>query len=155
MAKIVNCAVPIISELKQKNLIVQRVIDSNPLLEAFGNAKTFLNDNSSRFSRYSKLQFHVKDGVIHPMANIAGSICHTFLLEKSRVVTHDYNNERTFHIFYQLLAASEEEKCKIWKGLKGKTVSSFKYMGTGGIDEFTNRSAWKNTISALNTIGWF
>eukprot|EP00551_Chaetoceros_affinis_P008702 CAMPEP_0203684068 /NCGR_PEP_ID=MMETSP0090-20130426/47847_1 /ASSEMBLY_ACC=CAM_ASM_001088 /TAXON_ID=426623 /ORGANISM="Chaetoceros affinis, Strain CCMP159" /LENGTH=1230 /DNA_ID=CAMNT_0050553231 /DNA_START=174 /DNA_END=3864 /DNA_ORIENTATION=+ len=140
---------------EETNLIVQRVIDSNPLLEAFGNAKTCLNDNSSRFSRYSTLQFHVEDGVAHPTANIAGSTCHTFLLEKSRVVSHDVNNdERTFHIFYQLMKAPEEEKEKIWKGLKGKCAESFKYIGGGdGSDEFTNGKAWKQTISALNTIG--
>lgn len=143
------------SELKQKNLIVQRVIDSNPLLEAFGNAKTYLNDNSSRFSRYSKLQFHVEDGLFNPMAHIAGSTCHTFLLEKSRVVSHESSNdERTFHIFYQLMEAPEEEKERIWSGLVGKTGSSFKYIGDGGDnDEYTNQNAWNNTISALSTIG--
>ena len=131
------------------------MIDSNPLLEAFGNAKTSLNDNSSRFSRYSKLQFHVEEGLLHPIANIAGSICHTFLLEKSRVVSHDCNNnERTFHIFYQLMAASEDEKKMIWRGLVGQSLSSFKYIGVDAeIDEYTNGRAWKNTISALNTIG--
>ncbi len=141
--------------MKDTNLIVQRVIDSNPLLEAFGNAKTCLNDNSSRFSRYSKLQFHVEDGLINPIAHIAGSTCHTFLLEKSRVVTHDSNNdERTFHIFYQLMQAPEEEKERIWPGLLGKNGSFFKYIGDGGVlDEYTNVEAWKNTISALNTIG--
>ena len=142
--------------MKQKNLIVQRVIDSNPLLEAFGNAKTCLNDNSSRFSRYSKLQFHVQDGVLHPVANIAGSTCHTFLLEKSRVVTHNSNDERTFHIFYQLLEAPRNEKERIWKGLGDKCLTSFKYVGEErNIDEFTNKVAWNKTISALNTIGMF
>lgn len=133
------------------------MIDSNPLLEAFGNAKTCLNDNSSRFSRYSKLQFHVEDGIMYPVANIAGSTCHTFLLEKSRVVSHDSSNdERTFHIFYQLMKAPKEERERIWKGLGGKTVESFKCVGTvNGQDEYTNRLAWKNTISALNTIGKF
>ena len=146
-----------LENIEEPNLIVQRVIDSNPLLEAFGNAKTCLNDNSSRFSRYSKLQFHVEDSVIHPMANIAGSTCHTFLLEKSRVVSHDASNdERTFHIFYQLMEAPSKEKEKIWEGLGDKSAASFKCIGVdGGKDEFTNRAAWKNTISALNTIGRF
>lgn len=137
------------------NPIVQRVIDSNPLLEAFGNAKTFLNDNSSRFSRYSKLQFHVEDGVLNPVANIAGSVCHTFLLEKSRIVSHESSNdERTFHIFYQLLAASAVDKSMIWEGLVGKSAESFKYIGVdGGNDEYVNSHAWKKTISALTTIG--
>lgn len=138
-------------QMKQTNLIVQRVLDSNPLLEAFGNAKTQLNDNSSRFSRHSKLQFDVHQG-----CNIAGSICETFLLEKSRVVGHDKNSsyERNFHIFYQLMEAPELDRVKIWKGLAGKSASNFRYVGENqNTDEFTNDAAWKNTIAALHTLG--
>ena len=131
------------------------MIDSNPLLEAFGNAKTKLNHNSSRFSRYSKLQFSLEKGIFHPIAKIAGSACHTFLLEKSRVVSHDSdNNERTFHIFYQFFAATDEEKGAIWDHLRGKDTSSFKYIGYNGrSDEFTDIHAWNNTKAALETIG--
>ncbi len=137
-------------QMKQTNLIVQRVLDSNPLLEAFGNAKTQLNDNSSRFSRHSKLQFDVHQG-----CNIAGSVCETFLLEKSRVVGHDKGSgqERNFHIFYQLMEAPESDRIKIWEGLNGKSASHFRYVGENhNVDEFTNDAAWKNTISALHTL---
>ena len=142
-------------EMKQTNLIVQRVLDANPLLEAFGNAKTQFNDNSSRFSRHCKLQFHVQNlGPAHQACNIAGSVCDTFLLEKSRVVSHDEDaKERTFHIFYQLMGASEVDKQKIWNGLVGKDASSFKNIGANpDVDTFTNEAAWKNTIAALHTI---
>ncbi len=137
-------------QMKQTNLIVQRVLDSNPLLEAFGNAKTQLNDNSSRFSRHSKLQFDVHKG-----CNIAGSVCETFLLEKSRVVGHDKGSgqERNFHIFYQLMEAPESDRIKIWQGLTGKSASHFRYVGENhSVDEFTDDNAWKNTISALHTL---
>merc|ERR1712232_1050546 len=100
----------------EENNIVQRVLDSNPLLEAFGNATTLRNDNSSRFGKYLQLQYDVNSV---SNAILAGSKCEVYLLEKSRV-THHQDSERTYHIFYQLLAAPEELKIAIWDGLKKK-----------------------------------
>jgi len=110
--------------------VVQRVLDSNPLLEVFGNAKTVRNDNSSRFGKYIQLQFDVEDSTTAAYSGksasdciVAGNICETYLLEKSRVVTHD-TIERTYHIFYQIISAEKDERVKIWKELK---VSNQKY----------------------------
>jgi len=114
------------------NAVVQRVVDSNPLLESFGNAKTRRNDNSSRFGKYIQLQFdrdvNVPVGQAVPHCKIAGSKCEVYLLEKSRIVSHD-ESERTYHIFYQIVGAKDEDKVKIWPGLKGTTNTSFKYVG--------------------------
>jgi len=144
--------------MNQTNLIVQRVLDSNPLLEAFGNAKTPRNDNSSRFSKFVQLQFHVEFlGKAQPSCNIAGSFSHTYLLEKSRVTHYESpTNERNFHIFYQLLAAPESFKTKIWKKLAGKKPVSFKYIGasrTKKIEGLTDGQRWRRTMAALHTIG--
>mmetsp|Transcript_43555 Transcript_43555/g.52790 ORF Transcript_43555/g.52790 Transcript_43555/m.52790 type:complete len:360 (-) Transcript_43555:80-1159(-) len=142
--------------------VVKRVMDSNPLLETFGNAKTVRNDNSSRFGKYIQLQFDVEDattaqfsGRSVPNCILAGSFCDTYLLEKSRVVGHE-SPERTYHIFYQIIAAPEDEKTKIWSGMAGTTNSSFRYVGeteTLLIEGKTDAQKWESTISALALVG--
>ena len=69
--------------------IVQKIISANPLLESFGNAKTARNDNSSRFGKFTELQFDKSSS-----AFLIGSKCTTYLLEKSRVVTQNDHHER-------------------------------------------------------------
>lgn len=146
-------------ETDSHHLVVQRVLDSHPLLEAFGNAKTIRNDNSSRFGKFIQMQFDVEDattaafsGRAVPNCALAGSKCETYLLEKSRVVGHE-PNERTYHIFYQLLAA--ENKSDFWHGLAGKTNESFRYVGsteTLHIEGRTDAERWDRTIKALNLL---
>ena len=141
-----------------ESIVVKRILDSNPLLEAFGNAKTRRNDNSSRFGKYIMLQFHhidPKKPTDLPRSALAGSTCEVYLLEKSRVVFHD-ETERTYHAFYQLLAAPDSEKTKIWKGLKGTKNESFAYVGTSPrvlIDGKEDSVHFADTTAALELIG--
>jgi len=149
----------VISDSRQ---IVKRVLDSNPLLESFGNAKTVRNDNSSRFGKFVQLQWHVEDlriaaysGKILPSCTLAGSFCSTYFLEKSRVVHHEAT-ERNYHIFYELLAAPQEYKDKIWDGLLEVDNSSFYYVGftdTSVIEGVSNEERFNQTLKSLRMLG--
>lgn len=138
--------------------VVQRILDSNPLLEAFGNAKTRRNDNSSRFGKYIVLQFdHMKSTAMNakPRAALAGSTCEVYLLEKSRVVYHE-SVERTYHIFYQLIGAPDNMKAEIWSGLKGTNCDSFAYVGKPPVDRIEGKldgDHFHDTKAALELVG--
>lgn len=139
------------------NKVVQRVVDSNPLLEAFGNAKTRRNDNSSRFGKYIQLQFNRKEkvGGTSAYCELAGSKCEVYLLEKSRITTHD-ETERTYHIFYQIIGAKEPDKMTIWSGLKGTKNTSFKYVGFTDTTKYEGKEDgdhYYSTVEALALVG--
>ena len=133
------------------NQIVERVLDSDILLEAFGNAMTLKNDNSSRFSKYTRSQFQIEfmGGAAIPTSTLTGSICSTYLLQNSRVAKQDLG-ERNFHIFYQLLAAPDEVKEQFWPQLGGKTPADFLYLGTSDsdlVDGVSNKQRWLDTMA--------
>ncbi|KAM4829538.1 unconventional myosin-Ie [Thomomys bottae] len=123
------------------------ILQSNPLLEAFGNAKTVRNNNSSRFGKYFEIQFS-------PGGEPDGGKISNFLLEKSRVVMRN-PGERSFHIFYQLIeGASDEQK----HSLGITSMDYYYYLSLSGsykVDDIDDRREFQETLHAMNVIGIF
>ncbi|KAI9262125.1 P-loop containing nucleoside triphosphate hydrolase protein [Phascolomyces articulosus] len=113
-----------------RSRIEQQILQANPILEAFGNAQTIRNNNSSRFGKYIRINFNSQ-------AQICGAEIEWYLLEKSRV--HGQSpSERNYHIFYQLLNGDESIKEKLLLG--GKTAHDYNFtkdsnMTIDGIDD--------------------
>jgi len=107
----------------EETTVEKQVLDSNPLLEAFGNAKTVRNNNSSRFGKFIQINFS-------PNGKILSAKINNYLLEKSRIVSIQ-PEERNYHIFYQLIRGAnnqEREKYKI------KNLEHFRYLNEGCFD---------------------
>ncbi|KAM3934833.1 unconventional myosin-XIX [Leptodactylus fuscus] len=98
------------SILQESNKTVEkiegRVLASNPVLEAFGNACTLRNNNSSRFGKYIQLQ-------LSSLQQITGATIQTYLLESTRIA-HQNCSERNFHIFYQIVKGSSQDEREQW-----------------------------------------
>ncbi|XP_021676853.2 myosin-15 isoform X1 [Hevea brasiliensis] len=123
--------------------VEQQVLESNPLLEAFGNARTVRNDNSSRFGKFVEIQF---DG----NGRISGAAIRTYLLERSRVVQIT-DPERNYHCFYQLCASGmDAEKYKL------DHPSRFHYLNqskTYELDGISNAEEYIKTRRAMEIVG--
>ncbi|XP_030227610.1 LOW QUALITY PROTEIN: unconventional myosin-If [Gadus morhua] len=121
------------------------ILQSNPLLEAFGNAKTVRNNNSSRFGKYFEIQFS-RGG------EPDGGRISNFLLEKSRVVSQN-ESERNFHIFYQMIeGANAQQK----EGLGIMTPDYYYYLnqsGTYKVDGTNDSKDFQETMEAMQVIG--
>ncbi|XP_029317330.1 unconventional myosin-Va isoform X2 [Cottoperca gobio] len=135
--------------------VEQKVLASNPIMEAIGNAKTTRNDNSSRFGKYIEIGFDTRYRII-------GANMRTYLLEKSRVV-FQADEERNYHIFYQLCASSHLPD---YKNLKLSNAKDFLYTRQGrspvidGVDDTKELSATRNAFTLLginesNQLGLF
>ncbi|KYB26158.1 Myosin heavy chain, muscle-like Protein [Tribolium castaneum] len=96
-------------EQAKKGNLEDQVVQTNPVLEAFGNAKTVRNDNSSRFGKFIRIHFG-------PTGKLAGADIETYLLEKARVISQQ-SLERSYHIFYQMMSGAV-------KGLKEQCLLS-------------------------------
>ncbi|MED6156822.1 hypothetical protein PIB30_017982 [Stylosanthes scabra] len=123
--------------------VEQQVLESNPLLEAFGNARTVRNDNSSRFGKFVEIQFDSS-------GRISGAAIRTYLLERSRVVQIT-DPERNYHCFYQLCASERDaEKYKL------EHPSHFHYLNQSKIyelDGVSNAEEYVKTRRSMDIVG--
>uniref|UniRef100_A0A671UJA6 Myosin heavy chain 10 n=1 Tax=Sparus aurata TaxID=8175 RepID=A0A671UJA6_SPAAU len=100
----------------------RQLLQANPILESFGNAKTVKNDNSSRFGKFIRVNFDVTGYIV-------GANIETYLLEKSRAI-RQAKDERTFHIFYRLLAGAGEH---LRTDLLLEGFNSYRFLSNGNI----------------------
>ncbi|XP_049529679.1 myosin heavy chain, muscle isoform X21 [Anopheles darlingi] len=114
---------------EKKGSLEDQVVQTNPVLEAFGNAKTVRNDNSSRFGKFIRIHFTGS-------GKLAGADIETYLLEKARVISQQ-SLERSYHIFYQLMSGSV-------KGLKEICLLS------NNINDYNIVSQGKTTIPSVD-----
>uniref|UniRef100_A0A7M4FZU1 Myosin VC n=1 Tax=Crocodylus porosus TaxID=8502 RepID=A0A7M4FZU1_CROPO len=125
--------------------VEDKVLASNPITEAVGNAKTTRNDNSSRFGKYTEISFDRRHQII-------GANMRTYLLEKSRVVFQS-ENERNYHIFYQLCASALQPE---FKPLKLGSAEEFNYTRMGGstvIEGVDDRADMMETRKTFTLLG--
>jgi myosin-5 len=125
--------------------VEEQVMATNPVMEAFGNAKTIRNNNSSRFGKYIEIHFN-KD------TKITGASIRTYLLERSRVI-FQAEDERNYHIFYQLCAgiATAERK-----NLRLSSWESYYFLSQGGdgvIEGVNDAVDFSETQTSLSKIG--
>ncbi|KIW47712.1 uncharacterized protein PV06_00378 [Exophiala oligosperma] len=132
---------------KQLSNLSQQILRANPILESFGNAQTVRNNNSSRFGKFIRIQF-TRSG------QIAGAFIDWYLLEKSRVVKVS-QLERSYHIFYQLLAGADQ-RIRDALLLSGMDVENFAYIRAGNetISGVSDRDEWNTLIEAFHIMNF-
>ena len=127
--------------------VEQKILRANPILEAFGNAKTLRNDNSSRFGRWMEVHFH-RSG-LHE-GSISGAFIENYLLEKSRLVSQG-KNERSYHIFYQLCASAWAPPLSL------SEASNYRYLAASGctsVPTIDDHADFDEVVEAMAEMGF-
>jgi myosin protein heavy chain len=146
LAAVAHSESPVKNKAQHSNLS-QQILRANPILEAFGNAQTVRNNNSSRFGKFIRIEF-TRAGTI------AGAFIDWYLLEKLRVVRLNAH-ERNYHVFYQLLKGADRQMKQAFL-LDGLDVDDFAYTKNGNdtITGVSDRDEWHSLIEAFNIMGF-
>uniref|UniRef100_A0AAR2KAU9 Myosin, heavy chain 11a, smooth muscle n=1 Tax=Pygocentrus nattereri TaxID=42514 RepID=A0AAR2KAU9_PYGNA len=136
--------VPLISSLGE---LEKQLLQANPILEAFGNAKTIKNDNSSRFGKFIRINFDVTGYIV-------GANIETYLLEKSRCI-RQAKTERTFHIFYYMVAGAKD-KLRGKKELLLESFSNYRFLVNGHVQIPSQQDdeMYEETMEAMNIMSF-
>jgi len=134
-------------EAEKKANLEDRIVNTNPILESYGNAKTIRNDNSSRFGKFIRIYFN-------QMGKLAGGFIDVYLLEKSRV-TYQQPNERGYHIFFQLV---EEGPIEGLQEMCCFTTDPYDFFfmsqGKVKVDSIDDNEELEFTDAAFDTLGF-
>ncbi|OBU01826.1 hypothetical protein VE01_00548 [Pseudogymnoascus verrucosus] len=146
LAAVAHSDSPVKNKIQHSNLSAQ-ILRANPILEAFGNAQTVRNNNSSRFGKFIRIEF-TRTGTI------AGAFIDWYLLEKSRVVRLN-SHERNYHVFYQLLKGADRQMKQKYL-LENLDVQDFTYTRDGNdtISGVSDRDEWNSLIEAFHVMGF-
>lgn len=125
-----------------------RILQSNPILESFGNAQTVRNNNSSRFGKFIKIQFD-------SFGKINGANIEWYLLEKSRII-QQHSQERNYHVFYQFLTSVPLNELNTKYKLPSNVVKDYKILSSSNqvIPGVNDQHNFKELIEAMETVGF-
>ncbi|XP_059720458.1 myosin-1B-like isoform X1 [Haemorhous mexicanus] len=131
---------------KMQGTLEDQIISANPLLEAFGNAKTVRNDNSSRFGKFIRIHFGAT-------GKLASADIETYLLEKSRV-TFQLKAERSYHIFYQIMSNKKPELIDMLLITTNPYDYQFVSQGEITVPSINDQEELMATDSAIDILGF-
>ncbi|KAK3911746.1 Unconventional myosin-IXa [Frankliniella fusca] len=126
--------------------VEQTILSAGPVLEAFGNAKTAHNNNSSRFGKFIQVNYK-ENGMVH------GAVVQKYLLEKSRICSQG-RNERNYHVFYYLLAGASEVERQL---LHLKRVDQYNYLNRSGcftLDNVDEKYEFSRLRQSMEMVGF-
>ncbi|KAK2583519.1 hypothetical protein KPH14_009475 [Odynerus spinipes] len=126
--------------------VEQTILSAGPVLEAFGNAKTAHNNNSSRFGKFIQVNYK-ENGMVH------GAVVQKYLLEKSRIVSQG-RNERNYHVFYYLLAGANEQERQL---LHLESCERYNYLnksGCYGLENIDERHEFSRLKQSMEMVGF-